>query len=224
MADIAAVALDFGGPVLLTPFERTRFLEGLYRLPHGSLDWRGPFDPERDPLWQELQAGGITEREYWHHRAQEVAEHTGGGTPRELFTAMFSDARAVVRPEAEAFVDLARARGLITSVFTNDLHDFQGPEWMATVPLLGGIDVIVDGSLTGVLKPDPRSYGLLVEAVNGVRAEGGLAPITPDQILYVDDQPFNIAGGEAAGLTCLWFDVTDAEGGYRRASLMLGEP
>ena len=58
---ITAVAFDFGGPVLLTPFERVRWLERHLHLPERSLDWRGPFDPHGDALWRQMQDGRITD-------------------------------------------------------------------------------------------------------------------------------------------------------------------
>ncbi len=206
--DIRAVAFDFGGPVLVTPFERVRWLEGHLQLPKMRLDWRGPFDPHGDPLWQELQARHISERDYWHRRAEEVAAHTGGSTPRELFGAIYSGpAEHYVRPEAMAFLDAAHDQGLATAIFTNDLRDFQGEEWARGIPFIQRVDVIVDGSITGVLKPDPLSYELLVAALDR----------RPAEILYIDDQPFNVEAGRDAGLVAVWFDVTKPEESYRRA-------
>jgi putative hydrolase of the HAD superfamily len=209
MSPITAIAFDFGGPVLLTPFERTRALERRLALPEGSLDWRGPFDAHGDPLWRQLQAGDITEREYWWTRSRELVPHLREGSPRELFGVMFdAPPHEIIRPEAMTCLDLAESLELTTAIFTNDLADFQGPEWAAGIPFIGRISVIVDGSLTGVLKPDPRSYQFLIEALDR----------DPAEILYIDDQPMNIAGGERAGLRCVWLDVTDPARGYRTAA------
>lgn len=52
--------LDFGGPVLLTPFELIAKAEKTL----GNLSWRGPFDTSTDPEYVRWQAGDITEREY----------------------------------------------------------------------------------------------------------------------------------------------------------------
>ena len=62
--------------------------------------------------------------------------------------------------------------------------------------------------MTGVLKPDPQSYRLLIEALDR----------DPSEILYIDDQRFNIEAGQQAGLTTVWFDVTAPLESYRRAS------
>ena len=60
-----ALVLDFGGPVLLTPFELVADEPGTpaYALLHR----RGPLatTEEPDPVWEDLQAGQITERAYW---------------------------------------------------------------------------------------------------------------------------------------------------------------
>ena len=208
-SDITAVAFDFGGPVLVTPFERVRWLERRLHLPERWLDWRGPFDPHGDPLWRQLQAGEITERAYWHRRSEEVARFTGGDSPRELFTAIYSGpVDDHIRPEAMSFLSEAQQRGLVTAIFTNDLRDFQGEEWARAIPFIQSVDVIVDGSVTGVLKPDPQSYRLLIEALDR----------DPSEILYIDDQRFNIEAGQQAGLTTVWFDVTAPLESYRRAS------
>jgi len=66
---VKAVVLDFGGPVLLTPFERLPALERSLGLPPGTFGWRGPFDPAADPLWRSMQAGELSEPAYWASRA-----------------------------------------------------------------------------------------------------------------------------------------------------------
>ena len=57
--------LDFGGPVLLTPFELREKAESTL----GPMSWRGPFDTSTDPDYVRWQAGEITEREYWSGRS-----------------------------------------------------------------------------------------------------------------------------------------------------------
>ena len=52
-----AVVLDFGGPVLVTPFERVAALERSLRVAPGTFAWRGPFDPATDPRWRAIQGG-----------------------------------------------------------------------------------------------------------------------------------------------------------------------
>jgi putative hydrolase of the HAD superfamily len=81
---VKAVVLDFGGPVLVTPFERVAAMERSLRVPPGTFAWPGPFDPAADPPWRAMQAGELSERDYWAARAAEVAAVAGTDGVRVL--------------------------------------------------------------------------------------------------------------------------------------------
>ncbi|MEM7379216.1 MAG: HAD family phosphatase, partial [Pseudomonadota bacterium] len=72
-----ALVLDFGGVISRTLFETHRDNERALGVAAGTLSWRGPFAPEGDRLWQRMQADEISERDYWHRRAQDVASLVG---------------------------------------------------------------------------------------------------------------------------------------------------
>ena len=72
-----ALILDFGGVVTRTLFETHELTEAALGLAPGTLTWRGPFDPDSDPLWRSMQAGEISEREYWLTRTREVGALVG---------------------------------------------------------------------------------------------------------------------------------------------------
>ncbi|MFM9135929.1 MAG: HAD family hydrolase, partial [bacterium] len=121
---VEAVLFDMGGPVVRTPFEMLRYLEGACGAPERALDWTGPFDPESDALWQRMQVGEITEREYWHQRAAQAAPFTGSPNVKRLFSLAFADPDECIRPEAVALLDECQERGLRTGILTNDMRDF----------------------------------------------------------------------------------------------------
>lgn len=208
---VEAVLFDMGGPVARTPFEMLPYLERVCGAPERTFDWTGPFDPETDALWQRMQAGEITERDYWHQRAAQAAPYTGSPDVRRLFTLAFADPRECIRPEAMAMLDFCQDRGLRTGILTNDMRDFNEPGWSDRVEFVQRVDEVIDGSITGVLKPDPRAYDIAVEAL-------GTAPAAT---LFIDDQPFNIDGAQSVGLQTVWFDVTDPVGSYARARALL---
>jgi len=60
-----ALVLDFGGVISRTLFETHGQTEAALGLPAGTLTWRGPFDPASDALWCDMQAGRLSERDYW---------------------------------------------------------------------------------------------------------------------------------------------------------------
>ena len=209
-----AVVLDFGGPVLRTPFELLRAGERRVGLAPGTLDWSGPFDPSADADWRLMQSGGITERDYWQRKADRFAELTGReATFQGLMDVLFSaDEDELVRPEAAALVADARAAGIAVAVCTNDMQAFHGEAWVARMSILSGLDALVDGSVEHVLKPDPRIYRLVLDRL-GLPAE---------QCLFVDDQPGNIEGARAVGMQTEWFDVTAPERSWLEVRRALG--
>ena len=124
--------LDFGGVLLLTPFELRDAAERSLGLPAGALSWAGPFDPPSDLLWQDWQAGTITERDYW---AQRASAH---GLETQAFMGQFYEPGGdhLVRQEMWDLVRSYHSDGGRVAILTNDLAAFHGPEWMerVTVP------------------------------------------------------------------------------------------
>ena len=209
-----ALVLDFGGPVLLTPFELVADQPGTpaYALLHG----RGPLaPPERpDPAWQDLQAGRITERAYWAEQAGRW--HAAGGhgpDVRAMIAHLYDPPRpALVREQARALVRDARAAGLPVGILTNDLRAFHAQDWIDRIEIVGEVDVVVDGSVEGHLKPAPRLYELLAERLGADFAD----------MVFLDDQASNILGAEALGIPSVWFDVVDPDTSYAEVRKLLG--
>ena len=208
-----AVVLDFGGPVLVTPFERVATMERSLRVPPGTFAWRGPFDPAADPLWRALEAGELSEPGYWAARAAEVAAVSGTDGVRAMMARLFDGPEAeLVRPQARDLVAAAHAAGLETAVLTNDLHDFHDQAWIDGIRVLAEVGCVVDATRHGTRKPEPAAYRLVLDRL-GVAA---------DQAVLVDDQPVNAAGAEAAGMAAVWFDVTRPDDSYRKVRHALG--
>ncbi len=210
-----ALVLDFGGVVTRTLFETHDLTERALGLAPGTLTWRGPFDPQSDALWRAMQAGEISERDYWHQRMTEVAALVGEDWTE--FAQFVGRARGnapdqVLRPEMQATIRAARQAGRKLAILSNELDLFYGADFRQKLPFLKDFDVIVDATYTGILKPDPRAYTQVTEAL-GLPAEA---------CVFVDDQPKNIQGGEAAGMACVPFDVTRPAESCERARRLLG--
>lgn len=73
-------------------------------------------------------------------------------------------------------------------------------------PLLGAI---VDSTVVGVAKPDPRIFALALERLGG----------TPEQALYVgDSHDKDVLGARSAGLHTAWLPGDDGRGDLRHAA------
>ncbi|RUW97582.1 MAG: HAD family hydrolase [Mesorhizobium sp.] len=205
-----ALVLDFGGVVTRTLFETHALTEQALGLKPGTLQWRGPFDPGSDPLWRAMQADEISERDYWRTRTSEVGRLVGEDwQAMETFVqrARGAEPEKVVRPEAISAIRAVHAAGFRLAILSNELDLFYGAGFRRRLPLLDLFDVIVDATYTGILKPDPRAYAFVTEAL-GLPAAA---------CVFVDDQQRNVDGGRAAGMRTVHFDVSRPVHSYAEA-------
>jgi putative hydrolase of the HAD superfamily len=122
-----------------------------------------------------------------------------------------ADVAAVIRPEAVAAIQQAKALGYRLGILSNELDLFYGADFRERLPLLQQFDVIVDATYTQILKPDPRAYQACLQAL-GVQAEHGV---------FVDDQLRNVSGAQRCGLAVVHLDVCQPGAGFAKALEML---
>lgn len=205
---------DFGGPVLLTPFEVRAVGERTLGLPPGSLAWTGPFDPDADPEWLAFQAGEMNEREYWAIQADRFSELTGlpADMPSMMAPLYAGSEEELVRPEAVALIHDAKAAGITVGIHTNDLTSFHDQDWIERMTILREFEVMVDGRTDGVYKPDREAFELMVQRMG----------MPASKIVFIDDQPVNLRGAAEVGMICVHLDPTDPEPGFEHACRLLG--
>jgi putative hydrolase of the HAD superfamily len=205
-----ALVLDFGGVITRTIFETQAENERALGLSPGTLNWRGPFDPSGDPLWCAMQAGEISERDYYFARARETGRLVGEdwtSLPQFLQRIRGADPGSAIRPEAIAAIAAVRKAGAKLAILSNELDLFYGRDFRSRLPFLADIDLIVDATYTGVLKPDPRAYALVTQGLT----------LAAESCVFVDDQIKNIRGAQTAGFRTIHFDVTQPAESYRAA-------
>ena len=209
-----ALLLDVGVVLFKSAWEIADEFEQLNSLAPGTVPGRGPFQPGGDPLWQRHLVGELTEREYWLGNA-DVAVAQGAplhGHP-QLMRAMFQQPGIdPVRPEGMRVLLAARDAGIRTAIFSNELMDFQGREWVEAQDWFGLFDVVVDASETGLRKPDSAAYDLAIDVVG----------LPADALVFVDDNPSYVAGGTKAGMRAVLLDVLDPAAAFDEAARLLG--
>lgn len=195
-----ALLLDLGGTAFRSPLELMGPFADHEPAARGVLARRGPLGSERDELWAQVLRREISEFEYLHRRAVEVIAALGrdwglADFMRALYT---MPGEPPLRPEAASLVADARGAGIPVGALTNDMTALGGSAARSRIPFLAELDVLVDGSVNGVLKPDPRAYEIAA-------AELGCPA---SQTVYLDDLPWNVAGAEAAGMLAFHVDLT----------------
>ena len=213
-ADGRGVLLDVGGVLLPTPWELLAAFEARNGWPPGTLAWRGPLEEATDPLWRSVRAGELTSSGYFDRRAAEISRLLGRSRSwPEVTRAMFeTPAGLAVRPEGHALVADTRAAGRRTGLLTSKLVAFLSREVVERSDFLSSFEVLLDESETGVAKPDPRAYDQAAAAMG----------LDPPAIVFVDDDPANVAGATAAGMAGVHFDVADPAGSFARVRRRLG--
>ena len=206
--------LDIGGVVHRTSMSLAgRLAETEPRL-RPVLDRIGGLGTDRDELWQRMLGRQLSEREYWARRAAELGAAVGEtwGT-QDMMHRLYDlpEQDWLCAPTIDLMNDV-RAAGLRLGALTNDLAAFHGPGWVERQEHLKLFDVIVDASLTGVMKPDPRAFS------GGAEALG----LPPGQIVFLDDMPWNVEGARQVGLTAVRVPWDDAGPAIDTARKLLG--
>lgn len=202
---LAGLLLDIGGVVHNTGVRMVERLARREPAMQPVIEEIGGIASDRDELWQRMLRRQVTERDYWAQRAAELGAAMGETwDTRALMDRFYQlpEHEWLCAPTIELMTD-AKAAGLRVGALTNDMTAFHGPEWVARQEHLKLFDVIVDASLTGVMKPDPRAFRGGVDAL-GLPAE---------QIVFLDDMPWNVEGARQAGMTAVrvpWDDPVPA--------------
>ena len=111
------------------------------------------------------------------------------------------DPDSIIRPEAVAAVRAARGADKQVALLSNELDLFYGAPFRDRLSVLRDFHVIIDATYTKFLKPDPRAYALVLDALR----------LPPSDCIFVDDQERNVCGARAAGMITVLFDVQESQ-------------
>jgi putative hydrolase of the HAD superfamily len=195
VTDIDVVLWDIGQVVYQSPFERFSELEAHTGMPEGTLP-RGPFSPQGDPTYDEVDSGARDEPDYWRSIEALAQESVPGLHIYEALRELGWEGRG--RPVVVALLaDIAsRYR---QAVLTNDATKFLGAGWRTTWEYAGLFERIVDSLDIGVRKPEKAAFTAAVDLLGA----------DASRVLFVDDLTANVEGARNAGLQAFRFDTTD---------------
>ena len=184
--DVDAVLFDFGGVLSDSPFDAFGAYEAENGLEPGFIR-RLNADNHHENAWARLERNEVTFDEFCDLFQSEARDRGATVDARDLFT-RFSGA---IRP---AMIDAVRAcgehfkTGLLTNNFVSPLADEQRGEALAEV--LAMFDVVVESSVVGVRKPDPRFYAMACDALG----------VHPTRSVFLDDLGVNLKPARNMGM------------------------
>jgi putative hydrolase of the HAD superfamily len=194
MRVIRGVIVDFGGVLALPPSP-----EALARLQ--MISGFDDADAFLASLWRHRRSydlGQVSAEEYWRLVG---AERERDYDPAALERLCAEDAAcwAVQNAALVAWLETLKAAGLRLALLSNIPRE----QWAALKDGLGWLslcDVVVVSYELRIAKPDPEVYRLCLEQLS----------LRPDEVVFVDDHPDNIAAAAALGINALLFTTIDA--------------
>lgn len=144
--------------------------------------------------------GKLTGEEFWRNLLQKAGV---AALPALVAELLAWDARMwmTLNPAMLAWQGLLQARGLRTAVLSN-LGDATQQAMERELPWLKRFDALVWSYQERIAKPDPAIYRITLDRL-GAR---------PDETLFLDDRPENVAAAAALGIQALVFTTADALG------------
>ncbi|MDW3219193.1 MAG: HAD-IA family hydrolase [Acidimicrobiales bacterium] len=189
---ISAVLFDFGGVILSSPFDAFNVYEAEVGLAKDTIRTINATNPD-DNAWARFERGDLDPAGF-----VEVFEREARALGHEVDARRVLDSlRGHVRPE---MVEALRRCGerFKTACLTNNFRDPSpgGPaedraHEMATIMAL--FDEVVESSVVGVRKPEPRFYEIACERLG----------VEPDACVFLDDLGVNLKPARAMGMTTI---------------------
>jgi epoxide hydrolase-like predicted phosphatase len=196
---IEAVISDFGGVLtspLLDSFMAFQDSEGI---PLEALGQAMAAIAERqgtNPLF-ELETGRMSEASFLGALSRQLTADLNRQVELHGFAERYLGQLHPNQPMI-AFMAELRERGYRMAICTNNIREWE-QLWRAKLPVDEIFEVVVDSSLVGARKPEPRIYEITLERL-GVPAAA---------TLIVDDVEVNCHAARKLGMAAVWFRDTE---------------
>jgi putative hydrolase of the HAD superfamily len=209
-AAIRAVLWDFGGVFTQSPFEAFAAFERRRGLPEGFLRRVNSVDADSN-AWARFERGQIDLAQF--SEAFE-AESKALGHPvrgQEVIALLYGDVRPTMVAALRRCKAHFRNACLTNNVKTGSGHGLPTSEARAreVTQILSLFDLVIESSLVGARKPEPRFYQIALERLE----------IEPRQAVYLDDLGINLKPARALGMTTIKVDSAEQALGELEAVL-----
>ena len=193
---IEAILWDFGGVFTASPFEAFRRFETARGLPENFIRTVNSANPH-DNAWARFESAAIGVDEFddaFRREAEALGHGVGGKEVLALLAGEFRPRMARVLAECRKHYKV----GCITNNMKNTpsvVHASGGggpdPDRAAqSAAIMAQFDVIVESSIEGVRKPDPRIYEIACVRLG----------VSPSRAVFLDDLGINLKPARAMGM------------------------
>jgi putative hydrolase of the HAD superfamily len=189
MTSFRAVIFDLGGVVLDSPLHAIARYEAELGIPAGHVN-RVVVATGPSGAWSRLERGEVGMAEFAPAFERECSDAGHAISATEMMARIMASSGP--RPAMLAAIRALRKRGLAVGALTNN---WAGPreERSANDAWRGEFDVVVESSVVGMRKPDPRIY---LHACGALKVE-------PGEAIFLDDIGSNLKAARALGMTTI---------------------
>jgi putative hydrolase of the HAD superfamily len=188
---VKAVIWDFGGVLTTSPFEAFNRYEEERGLPKDLIRSINATNGDTN-TWAQFENSTVTLDEFDGLFAAEAAERGYDVPGKDIIALLAGD----LRPQmVEALRRISEK--LITGCITNNVKAGEGAgmarsaeKVAANEAVMGMFQVVIQSSVVGVRKPNPKIYEMACEALN----------VAPEDAVYLDDLGINLKPARAMGM------------------------
>lgn len=188
---IEAVLWDFGGVLTTSPFEAFNRYEAERGLPRDFIRTINATNPDVN-AWAQFESSrvGLDEFDALFASEAEAAGHRVPG--RDVIALLSGD----LRPRMVEVLKRCKQHFRVGCI-TNNVKSGHGPGMAADgaraariAEVMGLFDVVVESSIEGIRKPDPRIYRIACERLD----------VAPWKTVFLDDLGINLKPAKALGM------------------------
>ena len=194
LTSIEAILWDFGGVLTTSPFEAFNRFEAAHYLPKDFIRRVNSTNPSTN-AWAQFESNAITAEQFdqlFERESESLGHPVRGARVLELLS-------GELRPRMVNVLKKCKEHFKVGCI-TNNMKSGEGPSMArdeakaaASQSVMALFDVIVESSVEGVRKPNPRIYEIACDRMG----------VGPDGCVFLDDLGINLKPAKALGMTTI---------------------